>query len=83
MADHREPDVIILDVNMPKMDGITVLEKLRSDKRFAETPIIIRGAVGVQLCDGVQICYGRRKGIRARLPVTVPARACGKEIVID
>ena len=26
---------------MPKMDGITVLKKLRCDKRFAETPIIM------------------------------------------
>ena len=48
IAEHREPDVIILDVNMPKMDGITVLKKLRSDKRFAETPIIMLTSVGDQ-----------------------------------
>ncbi len=34
-------DVIITDINMPVMDGITFIEKLRQDKTQAATPILI------------------------------------------
>lgn len=35
------PDLIILDLYMPKRDGIDVMEILRSDTRFKQTKIII------------------------------------------
>lgn len=35
------PDYIFLDLNMPKLDGFQVLEKLRLVKRFWHIPIII------------------------------------------
>lgn len=36
-----EFDLVISDVNMPKMDGITLVGKLRKDPRFRSTPILI------------------------------------------
>jgi DNA-binding response OmpR family regulator len=36
-----QPDVILLDVMMPQMDGFEVCRRLRSDPRTAEVPIII------------------------------------------
>jgi len=43
MLDNGEfiPDVILLDINMPGMDGHETLAKLRADARFAKTPIVI------------------------------------------
>lgn len=35
------PDVIILDIMMPNMNGFDALEKIRSDSRFDETKIIV------------------------------------------
>jgi CheY-like chemotaxis protein len=35
------PDVIFLDVNMPKMNGIECLSKLKSDVRLKSIPVII------------------------------------------
>lgn len=35
------PAVVFLDINMPFMDGFTVLEQLRSDDAFIELPVII------------------------------------------
>ena len=35
------PDIIILDIMMPNMNGFDALEKIRSDERFNETKIII------------------------------------------
>ena len=34
------PDLIILDIHMPEMDGFGVIAELRSDPQFAATPII-------------------------------------------
>ena len=45
-ADQFDPDVILLDIKMPDMDGIQVLKTLRSTPRFAETPIIVLSAKG-------------------------------------
>ncbi len=35
------PDIMVLDVMMPKMDGVTVCKKLRATPEFAELPIIM------------------------------------------
>ncbi len=39
LRDH--PDLILLDIVMPKMDGMTMLEKLRQDVWGAEVKVII------------------------------------------
>ena len=35
------PDIILLDLVMPKMDGITMLKKLRQDPRGKDVPVIV------------------------------------------
>lgn len=40
VADEEEPDLMLIDVQMPKMDGLEVMKKLRTDGRFADVPII-------------------------------------------
>lgn len=40
-AQKEKPDLIILDVMMPKMDGYKVCGLLKKDSRFAKTPIIM------------------------------------------
>jgi len=35
------PDLILLDLNLPKMDGKTVLKEIKRDKKFNYIPIII------------------------------------------
>ena len=37
----RQIDLVIADVNMPKMDGITLTRKLRALPKYAHTPIVL------------------------------------------
>ncbi len=37
----RTPRFIMLDLKLPKVDGLEVLRRVRSDQRFAKLPIII------------------------------------------
>lgn len=39
-ARRRPPDLVILDIIMPGMDGYTVCREMRSDPMLAETPIL-------------------------------------------
>lgn len=35
------PDLCISDINMPEMDGLQLLERMRADTRFKETPALL------------------------------------------
>lgn len=35
------PDIVLLDVNLPKMSGADVLQAIRSDSRFNQLPVVV------------------------------------------
>lgn len=41
LALSNHPDLILLDIIMPKMDGITMLKKLRADSWGKDAPVVI------------------------------------------
>lgn len=41
MARGEPPDIIFLDIRLPKMDGLGVLEALRQDERTKTVPVVI------------------------------------------
>ncbi len=44
-AEQQPPDLILLDINMPEMDGFEVCERLKRDARLARIPVIFLSAL--------------------------------------
>ncbi|MBT9312438.1 response regulator [Leptothoe kymatousa] len=44
--DAAPPDLILLDINMPDMDGYRVCQTLKSNERFQQIPVIFISALG-------------------------------------
>lgn len=45
MYDHT-PDLVVLDLMMPEMDGVTLLRMIRRSERWQELPVIVLTGVG-------------------------------------
>lgn len=41
LAEDEEPDLILLDMRMPEMSGMEVLEQLRGHEKTREIPVIV------------------------------------------
>lgn len=46
MAKLKKPDIILLDILLPKMDGFTVLKELKADKEVQNIPVILLTNLG-------------------------------------
>jgi len=40
-ADRPRPDLVLLDLNLPRMDGREVLEAIKSDAELASIPVVV------------------------------------------
>ena len=47
-AESNRPDLIIMDVEMPELDGLAATRKIRELKNFAEVPIVAVSAYGAE-----------------------------------
>jgi CheY-like chemotaxis protein len=43
---HHLPDVIFLDINMPRKNGIECLEEIKQDERLCNVPVVIYSTSG-------------------------------------
>ena len=48
LLERIRPDLILLDIEMPEMDGYEVLERLKSNSDTADIPVIFLTAHGVE-----------------------------------
>jgi len=43
---YRQPDLVLLDLMLPDMDGLEVLQEMRADRLLCNTPVVIVSARG-------------------------------------
>jgi diguanylate cyclase (GGDEF)-like protein len=55
VAEAVEPDVILLDLMMPEMDGFAVVEELKQHPRLRETPVIVVTAKELSVAERLQL----------------------------
>ena len=46
LVQHMKPDIILLDMHMPEMDGSTALTKIRAEKWGKDIPVIVLTNLG-------------------------------------
>lgn len=46
LVQHMKPDIILLDMHMPEMDGVTALSKIRKEKWGKDIPVIVLTNLG-------------------------------------
>jgi len=59
-----QPDLLIVDIMLPKMSGFQLCQSLRSNKSFGKTPILVCSAK----CSDRDMAYARRVGADDFLP---------------
>ncbi len=55
------PDVVILDIMMPRMDGFTVLKEMKKDDSIKDIPVIVLTAKGGQDDEEIALSLGAKK----------------------
>jgi two-component system, cell cycle response regulator DivK len=79
LAQERRPDLILMDIQLPGMNGVTALERLRVDPATAPIPVVALTAFAMKddrerfLHAGFDACVMKPISIK-ELPVQV--RAC-------
>ena len=65
------PKVILLDINMPKINGLEVLEKLKADARTTDIPVVM--LTSSKESSDIQKCYKRGANSYIAKPVNFEA----------
>ncbi len=70
-AEHPAPSIVLLDINLPKIDGIEILQRIRSNERTRFLPVIVLSSSCEE--QDVHDCYSLGCNSYVRKPVNFPA----------
>jgi two-component system alkaline phosphatase synthesis response regulator PhoP len=77
-VETEQPDLIILDVMMPEIDGYEVCAKLKSDPHYGHIPILLLTAVGEAISTTK---YTREMGMKIEADDYIPKPVEPMELV--
>ncbi len=76
MVEQTQPDMLLLDIGMPLLDGFAVVRKIRENPRFASLPVVAVTAYAMQ-GDREKILNSKFDGYLSK---PVNARALAEEL---
>ena len=79
-AEEERPDLIILDVHLPRLSGQELCKRLKRKARFRETPIILMSA-NAELAQ-IQACLGSDATLYLPKPFTLQSLTAGVESLL-
>src|SRR5262249_55039818 len=74
-VEESSPDLLILDLAMPQMDGLSALRRLRGDERFRRMPVIMLTASGLER----DAREAQAEGVSRLLSHAVPRESSGRD----
>jgi len=63
---QRQPDIVLLDLLMPRLDGFAVIEQLRQDPDSRELPVIVLTAKTLTAAEHTMLDQSMRTVIQKR-----------------
>jgi CheY-like chemotaxis protein len=69
-ADQEQPDLILLDINMPEMNGYEVCAQLKSSPKLSEIPVVFLSALNA--------VEDKVKGFQSGVSITSPNLSSSK-----
>ena len=81
LAREIKPDLILLDVIMPGMDGADVISLIRNDKSIKDTPIVFLTAIAREEEASPQVSFTRGYSLLAKTVTVGELIACIKKNV--
>ena len=76
LREHRDVDCVLLDINMPGMTGLDVLEECRNDPQLRSVQVIVLTGAG----DQKQVDRARALGVMAFLTKPFSPRKLYKQV---
>ena len=64
LARERRPDLAVLDISMPELDGLEVLRRLRASAETSQLPVVLLSARAQE----EDVAFGYENGASAYLP---------------
>lgn len=68
-------DLVVADVEMPRMDGLMLCEAIRQSKRFHDVPVV--------LVTGVESDAARRRGLEAGANAYLPKSSFDQQTLLE
>lgn len=63
---HQRPDIVLLDLLMPRLDGFAVIEQLRQSPQYAQLPIIVFTAKTFTATESTRLAQSVRTVLQKR-----------------